>query len=279
MWQNKFDTLYFNGCSFTEGGGFEDGKYWLKNAYKEKYNFLYKNEKDVCYPTIIQKKFPNIKVINEAKSGSGSERIIRKVYEYVLKNGLEKSQKTLFILEIPSAINRLDIYSNQYNKYLVANVTYNQKNTIEDTQTTLNWIYGPQLEEEYRNKTRQLIKEFSKYFVHPIEYEKRVAYEFLGLFSYLEKNNISFLVEYSRYFDDNVFIEFNKFFKNFTKEYMFDIEINGKRYNNIVGMGGSEKCLICDEVGSDISVDGHPGYRAHQLWADGIIDFLNKKYI
>jgi len=141
MLKDRFDTIYFNGCSFTEGGGFERGKYWVSDVYKEQYNFGYNNEKDVCYPTIVQKLLPEIKVINEAKSGSGSEKIIRNVYEYIYKNGIEKSKKTLFILEIQEAINRLEVFSNKYNQYLVANVSYDSKGKILDTQTTLDWIY------------------------------------------------------------------------------------------------------------------------------------------
>jgi hypothetical protein len=44
MIENKFHTIHFTGCSFTEGGGFEDGKHRLKLEYKNRYGFLYKNE-------------------------------------------------------------------------------------------------------------------------------------------------------------------------------------------------------------------------------------------
>ena len=162
MITNRFDTIYFNGCSFTEGGGFEKGKHWLHRAYKEKYDFIYENEKAVCYPTLIKNKL-GIDVINEAKSGSGVDRVVRKVYEYIEKYGIGKSQKTLFILEIPDDISRLDVYSNELNEWLVANVEYDYNTAkITDVQTTLNWIYGPPLEEEYRFKTRKSVKEFSE---------------------------------------------------------------------------------------------------------------------
>jgi hypothetical protein len=85
MIENKFHTIHFTGCSFTEGGGFEDGKQQLKSEYKRKYGFLYKNEKDVAYPSLLQSKL-NLKIINDAKSGSGVERTIRKIWEYIRKN-------------------------------------------------------------------------------------------------------------------------------------------------------------------------------------------------
>jgi hypothetical protein len=36
---------------------------------------------------------------------------------------------------------------------------------------------------------------------------------------------------------------------------------------------------ISDEVGLDISTDGHPGAQAHQMWANGIYNFLQNKYL
>lgn len=278
MWTDNFDTLYFNGCSFTEGGGLEERTENVKQAYKEKYNIIYKSEKDVSYPSLIQKKLPNLKIINEAKSGSGSERIVRKAYEFITKNGLKKSQKTIFFFEIQRAINRLDVYSNKYNKYLVANVDYNQNGKINDTQTTLNWIYGPQMDEEYRNKTRELIKEYSEYFIHPLKYEENVCYSFLGLISFLQKNNITFFVSGGLHYFTN-HINFNNYFPNFLDNHLLKIDYNNKTYDDITSLANNNKMQICDDVGVEISKDGHPGIFAHQIWADGIINFLNKKYL
>jgi hypothetical protein len=116
---SNYDTIYFNGSSFTEGGGFEAGKWHIHKAYKEKYGFEYKNEKEVCYPTIVQNLLPNIKVINEAKCGAGTERVIRKVWEYIFLHRLDDVKKTIFILELPGSVNRLDLFSNKEFKHLV----------------------------------------------------------------------------------------------------------------------------------------------------------------
>ena len=276
MIENKFNTIHFTGCSFTEGGGFEDGKNQLKLEYKNKYGFLYKNEKDVAYPYLLQDKL-NLKVINEAKSGSGIERTIRKIWEYIRKNKIEDVKKTIFILELAEAITRLEVYSNKYNKYLVANVVYDSKTgKITDTQTTLNWIYGPQMDEEYRNTTREVIREYSTLFVNPYEYDKKIQNEILGLFTFFKMHDIHF------FYSGNV-----SFIDNFTKKIYPDIEqtnrlnlvLNGKGEFNFYGFAHSNLIRISDEVGMNISTDGHPGVQAHQMWANGIYNFLQNRYI
>ena len=123
MIKDRFNQIYFNGCSFTEGGGFEAKKEHVRAAYKEQYGFEYESQVDVCYPTLVGKQL-GIKIINDAKSGSGTDRTIRKVYDYIFKNKIDEVKKTLFILELPDAINRLDVFSNKYNKYLIANTNY-----------------------------------------------------------------------------------------------------------------------------------------------------------
>lgn len=273
---DSIDTIYFNGCSFTEGGGFEYGKYWVRNAYKKQYNFEYKSEKDVCYPTIVQNLLPNIKVVNEAKSGSGADRIIRKAWEWIESSKLEDLKKTIFIFEIPGSINRLDVYSNKYNKYLVGNVSYKSNGEIEDTQTTLNWIYGPALEETYRNKTREILKQYSEYFINPIQYDKNVTRYFFGLFKFFIDNDIKFYVSGELYFFINNTL-FNNYLPNFIETYGMNLNIDGIIHQSIVGYCGHTKTTIEDEIGKDVTQDGHPGFKGHRGWGEAIVNFLKNK--
>ena len=272
---NNIDTIYFNGCSFTEGGGFEYGKYWVREAYKKQYGFEYKSEKEVCYPTIVQNLLPNIKVINEAKSGSGAERVIRKMWEFIETHTIEQLRKTIFILEIPGAINRLDVYSNKYNEYLVGNVTYGNNGNIEDTQTVIDWIYGPQLDEDYRNKTRQILKEYSEYFIHPVKYDENVFRSFFGLFQFLIQNEIQFYISGDVYFASMNTL-FKQYIPNFNEKYVLNLNINGIIHQSIVGFCGYTKTTIMDEIGADIVQDGHPGFKAHKMWGESIVNFLNE---
>jgi len=278
MIQNKFNTLYFSGCSNTEGGGFEEGKYWIKNAYKEKYGFEYKNEKEVCYPTIVQNLLPNIKVINEAKSGAGTERLIRKVWEYIFSRRLADVQKTIFILELPGAVTRLDLFSVKHFKELVGNIEYDNSGKIKDTQVVFDWIYGPPLNEEYRNKLRRIIKEYSEEFMHPEIQDKKVAYSLFGLANFMMMHNIEFyFTGDTSYTEYQLNLQYD--YPTFNSEHILQLKIGSKKYNNIVHMAEETKTQIGHEVGFDVTTDGHPGFQAHRAWGEAIVEFLNNKYL
>ena len=273
----KYDTIYFNGCSFTEGGGFEASKYDVVKSYKEQYEFIYKNEKDVCYPTIVQQLLPNIKVINEAKNGSGTERVIRKVWEYIFSNGLDKTKKTIFILELPGSVSRLDLFSNEEYKYLVGNVEYNENGKVNDTQIVVNWIYGPVLNKDYKDNSRRIIKEYSEAFIHPIEKEKQIAYSLFGLGSFMMLNNIEFYfsgdTDYTKYR-----LNLKNDYPHFNNEHILNLNINDTYYSDIVRFSDITKTKIVDEVGVQITTDTHPGFQAHKRWGNAIVDFLKNKY-
>jgi hypothetical protein len=275
---DRFDTIYFNGCSFTEGGGFEASKYHVINAYKEKYGFEYKNEKEVCYPTIVQNLLPNIKVINDAKSGSGTERVIRKTWEYIFKNRLDKVKKTIFILELPGSVARLDLFSNKEFKHLIGNIEFNNRGKVNDTQVVFDWIYGPPLEVDYRNKLRRLIKEYSEEFIHPELKEKQVAYSLFGLANFMLMNNVEFYITGdTSYTEYHLNLQYD--YPTFNNEHILQLNIDSKYYNNIVRFANETKTQICDEIGANITPDGHPGFQAHKQWGEAIVAFLNNKYL
>ena len=275
---NNYDTIYFNGCSFTEGGGFEAGKTHVVSAYKKQYGFEYKNEKEVCYPTIVQNLLPDVKVINEAKSGSGTERVIRKTWEYIFKHRLDKVKRTIFILELPGSVSRLDLFSNKEFKHLVGNLEFNNKGKVNDTQVVFDWIYGPALDEEYRNKLRRIIKEYSEEFIHPELKEKQVAYSLFGLANFMLMHNIEFyFTGATGYTEYQLNLQYD--YPTFNVEHILQLKIGNEYYNNIVRFAGETKTQICDEIGVDITPDGHPGFQAHREWGEAIVDFLNNKYL
>ena len=278
MIKDRFDTIYFNGCSFTEGGGFEAGKNHIITAYKKLYGFEYVNEKEVCYPTIVQNLLPNIKVINDAKSGSGTERVIRKVWEYIFSNRLEKVKKTIFILELPGSVSRLDLFSNTEFKHLIANIEFNSRGKVNDTQVVFDWIYGPPLDDEYRNKLRKIIKEYSEEFIHPELKEKQLAYSLFGLCNFMLMHDIEFYITGDTgYTEYHLNLQYD--YPNFNNEHILKLKISDDYYNNIVHMAKVTKTQICDEIGINVTTDGHPGFQAHKAWGKAIVEFLNNKYI
>jgi hypothetical protein len=278
MIKDRFNQIYFNGCSFTEGGGFEAKKEHVRAAYKEQYNFEYESHVDVCYPTLVGKQL-GIKIINDAKSGSGTDRTIRKVYDYIFKNKLDEVKKTLFILELPDAINRLDVFSNKYNKYLIANTNYDNNRKVESVHPTFNWITEGYIQNElYRDTIASIIKQYSNSCINPTQWEIETAKKYLGLCSFFELHNIEYYVSGNiTYFINQ--IDFNKFIPQFRNNRILKLNINGQIENNIVTLSEKTKTRILDEIGVDVINDGHPGFQAHQLWADGIVRFLNNKYL
>ena len=278
MIKDRFNQIYFNGCSFTEGGGFEAKKEHVRAAYKEQYGFEYESQVDVCYPTLVGKQL-GIKIINDAKSGSGTDRTIRKVYDYIFKNKLDEVKKTLFILELPDAINRLDVFSNKYNKYLIANTNYDNNRKVESVHPTFNWITEGYIQNElYKDTIASIIKQYSNSCINPTQWEIETAKKYLGLCSFFELHNIEYYVSGNiTYFINQ--IDFNKFIPQFRNNRILKLDINGQIENNIVTLSEKTKTRILDEIGVDVINDGHPGFQAHQLWADGIVRFLNNKYL
>ena len=121
----KYDTLYVNGSSLTAGGGL--GSNDIKDEYKRLYNLEWNNEKDVTYPKYVADYF-NLKLIHKALSGSGAPRLVREAYEYILEVGIDKARKTIFLFEITDPIHRVDVYCDEIDDYVIANIRYDDDN-------------------------------------------------------------------------------------------------------------------------------------------------------
>ena len=68
-------------------------------------------------------------------------------------------------------------------------------------------------------------------------------------------------------------------YPTFNNEHILKLKIGSDYYNNIVYMAGETKTQICDEIGVNITPDGHPGFKAHKQWGEAIVGFLNNKYL
>ena len=85
MKENYEFIFYFGGTSITKGGGFEplSARKDIRPMYKEKYGIDLPSQEECSYASIIAKNLKATKFINDAKSGSGTKRIIRKATEYI----------------------------------------------------------------------------------------------------------------------------------------------------------------------------------------------------
>jgi hypothetical protein len=264
----KINTIYFTGSSFTEGGGLNEA---TLDSYRNKYKikFIGNKERDVCYPTLVGKQL-KIEIINEAQCGGGFDRLIRKIWEYIPTQPMYKLKKTLFILELPGAYNRLDIYSNKLNTHLICNISHTENYNDFNIFVTENYLKKQTLDDVYFTQITNSIKNWYIDCVNPVQQTINSKNSLSGLISFFKLNDIPFLL--SGQLD---FIDYG-LFENIEKNILF-LEIDKKEYDSILRYSNDNNKRISDEINN--STDDHPGLFAHQKWADGIIDFLNNKYL
>jgi hypothetical protein len=290
--KEKYDTIYINGSSHAAGGGFEistiEEKQKQIKGYKEILDIEYSNPKEVSYANRLSELL-NIKVVNEAKSGGGPERIIRKIHQYIKDNSIDKLKKTLFILEIPST-NRLDLWSNEFMEHLVCNIDFKKGwdgrlQTFDLDYIHLvreHWQKDDILEMKY-TKYFEAIQNFIKYFHNPVVYERKIENELIGLFSILKHMGIDFYIMQSGMGLDfhnkyNLELEDKHFIKIFDDIRPNIIPPKDKYFTCISIWSGTKGLRILDEIGREYSNDYHAGYEANKIWAELLADFILKNY-
>jgi hypothetical protein len=190
----KYETLYVNGSSLTAGGGL--GSNDIKDEYKRLYNLEWENEKDVTYPKYVADYF-NLKLVHKALSGSGAPRLVREVYDYIIEVGIEEARKTMFLLEITDPIHRVDLYCNEIDDYIIANVRYDDDNYELSTKISSIQIQHITTKDGryfdykfFEGKIENEIKEFLEKYHNPIAYTEKYYGEVAGLLSFLKENDI-----------------------------------------------------------------------------------------
>lgn len=257
----KFDTIYVNGCSHTAGGGlYEDT---IKKYYAGEYNLSWQTERDVNFPKYLKDHF-NCDLVDESMCGSGAPRLIRATYDYIFRVGIENAKKTLFIFQINTPVHRLEFYCNEINNYLIVNVQYREDGSFEyvnavDSHSPNETKYHRDYFKKTINKDMEFI--LSKYH-EPFLYLKKIHNELIGLFSFLEMNNI----EYFYGFDTGNCIH------KLNEDRRIDIDSN----QTIHEFASSNKMSLFDETNGH-TIDGHPGYFAHKLFSQKLITFIENK--
>lgn len=263
--KDRYDLIYFNGSSFTENAFDEFNERYLNYEDCIKLDENYYTGQIVTYPVII-KKITGVDIINEAKQGAGLPRLIRKTWEFIDKNELEVLKKTLFILEISTSINRLDVYSNEQKDWMVVNVEYDDDFKAYETNNTFNWIYGPQLRNSYNKKVKNIIVNYVNEFLNVDVYDKVNSNNLLGLISFFKLNEIDFFLSGQLTYD-------NKHLKNFENNFL-KLNIKNELYSDIYFFSEKNGLRICDEIKIN---DNHPNFDAHKIWGESIVEFINNK--
>jgi hypothetical protein len=258
----KYDYLYVNGSSFTAGGGLEPFKKNLMKFYKEKYGVEWKSERDVAWPKLLADKL-GLELIDESACGGGPERVARMMYEFLYKN---KYNRTLFILEIPSAYNRLEFYSNHFKNYLICNPNFSIEN--ENVYVDMSITQGYHTYNDYDDIQKYIkdsLEDYLTKFYDIDEYRNKIIYSMIGLYSLMINLKLPFYITQSG-FDANL----NRFYEGATDTHCFPF-----KQNDFFGWTKSKKLTITDET-NGIVEDGHPGYYAHKKWADILYKFFQK---
>lgn len=266
-WKN-FDTVYANGSSLTAGGGINDKS--NKKEYKRKYGIEIDNEKDVTYPKYIADYF-GCNLVHEAQSGGGPSRLVRMVYEHIKKVGVVSAKRTLFILEIPEPIHRIDMYFEKIESYVIVNVRYDNDSTeiasiqLQETTAPDGKFYDSKfLHEEFKDEVLNYLKRYH----NPIVYTEKVIGEVTGLLSFLEENKFQYYYTFENTTYQNLL---PTFYKNISYR---NLKVEG--FPSINKFCDVKKLTINDEL-DGFTKDVHPGYFGNKLYAETAIPILVEK--
>lgn len=267
----NFDTIYVNGSSLTAGGGLSD--FGVKQEYKKQHGVEWVNEKDVTYPKYIADHF-EVKLVHDAFSGSGAPRLVRRTYEHIQEIGLNKARKTLFLFEITDPPHRVDLYVEKVNDYVITNVRYDDDRNIgsissiqmQDVLTKDGIKYN---HDYFRGQISDEVKDYLSKYHNPVTYFNKFVGELVGLFSFLEENNI----EYFYWFDnDSLQMPFKDFYVDYDKRR--NLKFGG--FNCVNQFCTFQNMRICDEL-NGISGDMHPGYFGNKNFAEKVIKMIEGK--
>ena len=271
MRYNKFNTIYANGSSLTAGGGLDHRN--IRDEYKKLYNVEWENEKDITYPKYIADHF-NCKLIHDAVSGAGAPRLVRRTYEHIKKVGLPQAQKTLFLFEITSPVHRVDLYCEEVGEYVITNVRYDNDDnsgaisSIQMQKTTNKYgiEYGYDF---FEGKISNEVKDYLTKYHNPVAYFEKIGPEIVGLFSFLEKNNIEFFYWFD---DESLKNPFYYYYNELDKKRNLKFE----NYNCVNQFCNFNGYTIKSEL-KGFTEDIHPGYFGNKLFSEKIIELIEQK--
>jgi hypothetical protein len=267
--------LYVNGSSVSAGGGFESNvvRQDVRDRYEKIGISIPDSQVECSYPYIISQKL-GLELINESKSGSGVDRLIRKTLEYILKND-DKLNQTIFILEIQSGI-RLDWYVRDWNKYGILNAAYNindkKHGTIYPFTLVKEWYHdNPTEQHEWNENYRESINGYlNNFFDHDIHF-KRESDKLIMFLSFLNQMKLDYLVS----LPDELDSEYKKVIHNI----LSDKNNLNKLFldMNLWSFSHKFNLLIKNEINN---TDNHLGYYGNIKIAKIISNFiLNNDYI
>lgn len=261
----KEKFLYINGCSWTAGGGLET--YGVCYKYYKTIGMSWNTHRDVNWPKKLSQKL-DLQLVDESESGGGMERAIRMTFDYILSD-LDRAKETLFIIEIPTAENRIDLYSTIYNSYLICNCNWK---TLGDGKIKLNKdihhsaviTYEKEtFKERIAEKIKPTVASYLENFVDPFVYKDKIKNYFIGLYFFMKSLGLNFYLMLDGFsdYDINGFKKIDSDFEN----HFLKIKYKENEFNNFMQFTNFNKLGICDFFKNIL--DNHPSYEAHDLWS------------
>jgi len=282
LYKKKY--LYANGSSVTAGGGFErmEHRQNVRQLYEKKYpnTKLPEAQVECSYPHFVAKKL-NLELINDAKSGSGIDRLIRTTFIWIMANK-DKVDQTIFLLE-PQVGVRLDYYVFEWQDYGVLNA--HKKGDEYDFMLVKDWYVDDKDEQiNWNEKYKTIINQHLLNFFDADEQYQAELRRLAIFLEFLNSRNIDYLVSlpeaHHEFFQDGGkpgnprLRHFRKIIpKKCDLNYAFN-EQEPNKVNNNVGIwtyAEDKKLLIRNEIDNN---DNHIGYFGNQIVADKIINYI-----
>lgn len=273
----KFKNLYCNGCSTMAGGGLEVINTDLLKYYKDTYDVEWKSERDIIWPKLVADHF-GMQIYDYSKSGAGIERFIRETYEFIFENS-HIINETIFFIECPVIWNKVDIWSNVDNEYIICNtdLKYDERgkelNELKDIHLCKDYFYQSKLEiVELENRIKNELKLAMFKTWNPKQYTRKVMQNLIGLVSFMKLKQLEFYILPSAINITQLRNGVSDIDKNFLS-LNIDDETNINDFHNWQG----QRFTITKET-NGIFIDTHGGYFAHKRFAEAVIDKLKQNY-
>ena len=160
--------LYTGGTSVTKGGGLENIEHRndIRPLYKEKFGIDLPPQEECSYPFHLAE-ILDLTLINDAKSGSGVDRLVRRTHKWIHENR-DKVKDTLFWFEFQPGL-RLDMYLPRENHHAIMNAHVDEKGVWHHSLVKEWWVtdkYNDKLWNKYKKHSDSYLENFFDEEVH-----------------------------------------------------------------------------------------------------------------
>ena len=257
---SKYKLFYVNGSSNVVGGGLEEPEIRpdsFRPVYEKLYGVTWKNREEVNFAKRLSD-IIGVKHINDGECGGGSERVVRRSYEFLDKYWHIKD-KIFLILEKPHP-DRCDVFYSKNKEYYIVNAK-KENNERYFHYATRRYYDDNKHKEDVLNQNV-----FNDWFNNHFDFEEAVKkddYLFTGLYSFCKLNNVKiFLMGYNELYFPNCY----------DKKDIITFE-NDDRPCSVNGWCNDNNLTINGELKHDYK-DSHPGYFGHMEYAKKLSKFL-----